>query len=247
MRLSQNHRGAAIRAAFVLVFLLVIAGGVLVYQAVHSLSDRSSKQDQVITKLANGLDTTRGQLQNSGIQPSVPSADQIIKEVPGIPGPTGPAGPRGAPGDSVVGPSGPSGPAGPTGSPGATGAPGKDGVSGKDGSPGAAGKDGAAGAKGDTGAVGPAGPQGPQGAQGAQGPQGEPGGAPSMYTLRWSDGKVFQCVRSETEETSFDCTQQPGSEPSSGVGGSSDNGGQGDGIPVALGALYAVVQGRKYS
>lgn len=244
MQLSRNHRNAAIRSAFVLVFLLVIAGGVLVYKAVYALSDRSSKQDQVITKLADGLNTTRDQLQRSGIQPSVPSADQIIKEVPGVPGPTGPAGPRGPQGDSITGPVGPSGPAGPTGSPGAVGAPGKDGAAGtdgKDGASGVPGKDGAPGAKGDTG------PAGPAGATGPQGPQGEPGGAPSSYTLHWTNGKTFQCVRTGGEgTTSFDCTEQS-SDPSSGVGGASDNGGRGDGIPVAMGALYAVVQGRKYS
>jgi hypothetical protein len=219
----------------------MILGGVYVFHSVWTLSNRSSKQDQVIGKLAEGLDASRSQLQKNGINPTAPPADQIIKAVPGATGPAGPTGPKGEPGATVTGPPGQVGPVGPSGAPGpsgASGAPGTNGVDGKDG------KDGATGPQGPQGATGAQGPAGPAG------PQGEPGTAPSTYTFHWSNGKTFTCIRTGGEGTSaFDCTEQsaPPPDPSSDVGNASDNGGNGGGIPVASWALYAVVQERKYT
>jgi hypothetical protein len=244
VRWLRRHPIAALRAAFALVFLLMILGGVYVFHSVWTLSNRSSKQDQVIGKLAEGLDASRSQLQKNGINPTAPPADQIIKAVPGATGPAGPTGPKGEPGATVTGPPGQVGPVGPSGAPGPSGASGAPGTPGTNGVDGKDGKDGATGPQGPQGATGAQGPAGPAG------PQGEPGTAPSTYTFHWSNGKTFTCIRTGGEGTSaFDCTEQsaPPPDPSSDVGNASDNGGNGGGIPVASWALYAVVQERKYT
>jgi hypothetical protein len=155
-------------------------------------------------ELASGLTTTRNQLQEHGIQPSVPPAERIIQGVPGIQGIPGVPG--------VAGPMGPQGPPGPAGSPGPVGSPGAAG------SPGAVGPSGAAGAPGVNGSNGANGQDGAPGAPGPQGPQGPAGSPPSSFT--WTDpnsGVTYTCVRNPPDSTSYTCgsvTPSPTPSPS---------------------------------
>ncbi|ANZ14443.1 collagen triple helix repeat protein [Streptomyces noursei ATCC 11455] len=160
----------------------------------HRYQSEQDAQSTVISKLSEGLDTTREQLQRHGVKPSAPPAQTIVRGVPGAPGATGAAGPQG-PAGSV----GPSRPPGPTGPAGQTGAAGKAGASGSNGSPGAAGPTGAPGASGTNGSAGPAGPAGPKGdtgPSGATGPAGADGknGKPSAsWTYTDALGQHYTC------------------------------------------------------
>lgn len=269
----RTHPNIVLRGSFLLVFVLMVLGGVHVFRQIYTLSQQSIAQGQVINKLASGLDTARGQLQHNGIQPEGPPADEIIKEVPGkdgAPGAQGAQGSQGLPGSpglpgsagvnatGVPGATGASGAPGADGKDGAPGAPGAD-ATGAPGAPGTPGKDGAPGAPGAPGTPGKDGQDGAAGAPGPKGDTGAPGAAPGTYTLHWPDGSTFICTRSGGEaSTSFDCTAQGGTAPdptptdaaSPGVTvrRTGDNGSSGgSGIPVAAGALYAVVHERKYT
>ena len=156
----------------------------------HHLASGQQAQATVISRLADGLDTTRQQLQQHGVTPSAPPAQSIVRGVPGVQG--------------VPGLQGEPGPTGPTGPAGAEGPAGRPGATGPEGPPGAdstiPGPAGSPGATGPTGAPGPAGPAGKDGTDGRDGAPGQP---PAGWT--WTDpaGITYTC----TPAAGFDPTQ----------------------------------------
>lgn len=264
----NRHQIGVFRSGLVSVFALMVIGGVYVSHQMLALSARTNEQGALITKLAQGLDGSRNQLQDHGIRPTGPSASQIVKEV-GIPVP-GPTGRAGAPGLSVTGPPGANGANGQNGTPGrtvtgppgangatVTGPPGANGVDGKDGKdgatvvgpPGADGKDGKDGVDGKDGAPGPQGPQGPQGTQ------------PGTYVFVMN-GQTYTCTQtSGGDPARYSCTSdgQPSPTPTDSSAASppatpatyitTDRGGRpaGSGNVWSANSVYAVIQERKRS
>lgn len=195
---AVSHRLArVVRVAAAVVLFAGLAG---IAWAVHSmevtnrsLAARQQAQDTVITRLADGLDTSRSQLKAHGVKPSAPPAQSIVRGVPGVPGAagavgaTGPAGSTGPAG--AAGQRGPVGSTGPSGSPGAAGTTGPVGETGPSGAPGATGPQGATGP---TGPQGETGAQGPKGDTGDTGPAGEP---PAGWTYTDPSGATYTCTR----------------------------------------------------
>lgn len=238
-------------AAVALMFL----GGFYVSYQMFRLSARTEEQARIVDSLAVGLDSSRKQLRDNGITPSVPSAEKVVEQIQGEPGAKGEPGEPGA--DGRQGPPGSTGPSGPPGPRGPKGDPGEDG---REGTPGAAGDIGPSGAPGANGSDGVPGPQGPQGEPGPQGPQGEPGprgpqgepgrdgalppsatfnhadGTSEHCTLR-SDGRTYDCEWSDPGES------PPATEPSSTPTPSDAPRRR----PVTMSHVYAIVSERKRS
>lgn len=191
-----GHRTAlAVKAAGTIVLFVALAG---IAWAIHtmevhiqSMEAGQRSRDTVITKLADGLDTTRHQLEQHGVTPSAPPARSIVQGVPGAPGATGAQGV-----------------AGPSGAPGATGATGP------------AGSPGPTGAQGVAGVEGPAGPQGPTGPAGADGKDGTDGAAgqpPAGWTFTDPAGITYSCTRAADFDPSspeYTCSPDAPSQPS---------------------------------
>lgn len=175
------------------------------------LADGQTAQAEVISRLSAGLDTTRQQLKQHGVNPSAPPARSIVGGVPGVPGATGAQGIPGIAG--TPGPQGVPGKAGPTGAPGPVstvpGPPGEPGATGPEGAPGAAGADGKDGAP---------------GKDGTDGRDGTNGSPPAGWTYTWTDsaGASHQvtCTRtagspdSAPQYTCQDATPAPSPTPS---------------------------------
>lgn len=201
-------------ALWIVIGLLLLTAGFVAYalntveSSNRQLQRTQAAQDTVISRLSTGLDTTRRQLQQHGVQPKAPAASSIVRGVQGVPGVPGPAGPSGA-----------------AGSPGPSGSPGRDG---RNGSPGPAstipGPSGAPGSPGPASTVagpqGPAGPSGAPGKDGAPGPRGEPGPAgppPSGWTFTYTDtlghSTTYNCTPDSEGSTHYTCTPTSSSGP----------------------------------
>jgi hypothetical protein len=213
---NQFH---VLKAAVIAIFALVLMTGAYVSYQLFTLSDRTNEQGATITALSKNLDSSREQLKDNGITPTVPPAKTVVERIEGSPGakgdtgasgvegPPGPTGPPGSPGPSgprgqkgdtgdtgqggVPGAAGENGPSGAPGADGSDGSNGADGTSGKDGQTGPQGIQGPQGEPGPAGATGEQGPTGPPGPEGAQGPQGT---LPGTMTINHSDGSTETCT-----------------------------------------------------
>lgn len=156
------------------------------------LADGQQAQATVIARLSAGLDTTRQQLQQHGVEPSAPPAQSIVGGVPGVPGVPGAQGEPGSPGakgdkgDPGAAASPVPGPSGPPGKPGADsmvpGPRGPQGVPGADST--------VPGPKGDQGDPGVAGQDGKDGTDGRDG---APGSPPAGWTYTDARGQSYTC------------------------------------------------------
>jgi hypothetical protein len=206
----RRPRRTTLAAAAGWVAALVLAAFVaLVLHSVQDsnrrLADGQSAQATVISRLSDGLDTTRKQLQQHGVTPSAPPAKTIVGDVPGVPGA---AGEQGVPGAA--------------GSPGASGSPGKPGadstVPGPAGAPGAdstvPGPQGPQGVPGaDSTVPGPKGDQGVAGQDGTDGKDGRDGqNCPDGYSLQTppDDPDALECRRTGAPDSP---TSPPASSP----------------------------------
>jgi hypothetical protein len=258
-----NHHKKIIPGAFGLVFLLMILAGVFVTFQLSTLVNRTNQQGKVIDSLSAGLDTSRKQLSNHGIEPSAPPASQIIQGVQGAQGNEGPQGTPGIPGP--VGPSGSPGPVGPSGKNGVSGSQGTPGVT-VTGAPGSTGPMGATGPVGPAGPIGPVGPAGKDGTDGKDGKDGSNGSSPAGWTYSWTDSSGTKhdvtCTRTADSDPSspqYTCTDSPSAPatspssmkkavtPSSSVSAQRDNGnGSGGEWPLMASLFYAWLPERKY-
>lgn len=146
---SVPERPRLIGTIAVLVFVAVLGLATILWIN-HQANQIERLQDD--TKLlAEALEIATDQLESAGVEPAVPTPDEVVA-ADVIPGPPGPVGPRG--------PTGPTGPAGPPGPQGLAGVNGLNGVDGADGTDGTDGTDGEPGPPGPQGEPGPAGPPG---------------------------------------------------------------------------------------
>jgi hypothetical protein len=241
----------AVGAIFVLVLM---TGGYVSYQ-LFTLSDRTNQQGDTITALSQNLDSSRKQLQDNGITPTVPPAKTVVEKIEGSPGAkgdtgaSGTQGPAGSPGPS--GSPGPRGQKGDTGDTGQSGASGVAGETGPSGAPGADGKDGQDGAQGAQGEPGPAGAKGETGDTGPQGPQGEPGPQgtlPSTMTINHADGSTETCTLQGDSTYNCSGTAASPTPTDSSQAMSSDyrrDTPQGPSRPLWMSQVYAIVSDRK--
>lgn len=252
----ERHQFQVLKAAVSVIFLLVLVTGAYVSFQLFTLSDRTNQQGDTITALSQSLDSSRKQLQDNGITPTVPPAKTVVEKIEGSPGAKGDTGAAGIQGPA--GPVGPSGSAGPRGQKGDTGETGQTGVSGvagetgPSGAPGTSGQDGKDGAQGAQGDPGPQGPQGDKGATGDQGPQGDPGPAgtlPSTMTINHADGTTETCTLQG--DSTYNCSGDQGSptptDPASPAMASDyrQNTPQQPSRPVWMSQVYAIVSDRK--
>jgi hypothetical protein len=254
----DRNQFTVLKLAVAAIFALVLLTGAYVSFQLFTLSDRTNQQGDTITALSQSLDSSRKQLQDNGITPTVPPAKTVVEKIegsPGAKGDTGAAGvqgPAGSPGPS--GSAGPRGQKGDTGNAGDTGQAGTSGVAGEtgpSGAPGVNGKDGQDGAQGPQGDPGPAGPQGEAGAAGPQGPQGDPGPQgtlPSTMTINHADGSTETCTLQG--DSTYNCsgtssTPAPTDTPSALSSDYERNTPQGPSRPVWMSQVYAIVSDRK--
>lgn len=169
------------------------------------LADGQEAQATVIARLSAGLDTTRQQLQQHGVNPSAPPARSIVGGVPGVPGSPGAQGIPGSPGAK-----------GEKGDPGAAASP----IPGPSGSPGRPGADstvpGPQGAPGaDSTVPGPKGDQGAQGVAGKDGRDGTDGKSPAGWS--WTDpaGVSYSCTMDDPAGPHYACAPDPVVTPTS--------------------------------
>lgn len=198
----DRNQGRVLKYSVIGLFLLMVLSGFYVSRQLWSLSNQNAEREKVVAELANNLDSSREQLEDHGITPSVPPAKTVVEQVQGAKGDPGAQGPRG-----VQGPPGPTGSPGPTGPRGPQGDEGLNGEAGQDGTPGAAGETGPSGAPGVNGDNGQAGPQGEQGVQGPVGPQG-PTGPAGPAGPAGKDGGLPQSLTFRRGEVSETCTLQ---------------------------------------
>jgi hypothetical protein len=178
------------------------------------LADGQEAQATVIARLSAGLDTTRQQLQQHGVNPSAPPAQTIVGGVPGVPGTPGAQGVPGSPG--VKGDKGDPGAAaspipGPSGSPGRPGADSTvPGPQGPQGEPGA--DSTVPGPKGDPGVPGRDGKDGKDGTNGRDGADGKP---PAGWS--WTDpaGVSYSCTMDDPAGPHYACAPDPVVTPTS--------------------------------
>lgn len=157
----DRNQFTVLKLAVGAIFLLVLLTGAYVSYQLFTLSDRTNQQGDTITALSQNLDSSRKQLQENGITPTVPPAKTVVEKIEGSPGAKGDTGATGVQGP--VGPTGPSGSPGPRGQKGDTGSTGQTGTSGVAGETGPSGAPGVDGTDGKDGAQGEPGPAGPQG------------------------------------------------------------------------------------
>jgi hypothetical protein len=255
----DRNQFTVLKLAVGAIFLLVLLTGAYVSYQLFTLSDRTNQQGSTITALSQSLDSSRKQLQDNGITPTVPPAKTVVEKIEGSPGAKGDTGasgvqgPAGSPGPSgSTGPRGPKGDTGDTGQSGVSGVAGETGPSGAPGTSGQDGKDGTQGAQGDPGPVGPTGPQGDKGETGDQGPQGDPGPAgtlPSTMTINHADGSTETCTLQG--DSTYNCSGTAASSPTptdTSQALSSDyphNTPQGPTRPMWMSQVYAIVSDRK--
>lgn len=253
----DRHQFHVLKIAVAVIFGLVLLTGAYVSYQLFTLSDRTNEQGATITALSQGLDSSRDQLKDHGITPTVPPAKTVVEKIEGSPGAKGDTGAQGVGGPP--GPTGPSGSPGPRGQKGDTGASGQDGTSGvagetgPSGAPGVNGQDGAQGPQGEPGPAGPQGEAGPMGPQGPEGPQGPQGTLPATMTINHSDGSTETCTLQG--DSTYNCsgtnpepTPTDTSSPSSQVTASDyrhDESPQGPDSPVRMSQVYAIVSDRK--
>jgi len=256
----DRNQFRVLKVAVAVIFgLVLLTGGYVSYQ-LFKLSDRTNQQGVTISALSESLDSSREQLQDHGITPTVPPAKTVVEQVKGDPGakgdtgaqgvqgPAGPPGPSGSPG--------PRGPKGDTGNMGQAGAPGVAGETGPSGAPGANGVDGPQGVQGEPGPAGPKGEPGDPGPTGPTGPPGPQGTLPQTMTLNHADGTSETCTL-QSDGSTYNCSgngpapQPSGSDsPSTQVTASDyhrDRAPEQPQRPSGLSQVYAIVSERKRS
>ncbi len=259
----DRNQFRVLKVAVAAIFGLVLLTGAYVSFQLFTLSDRTNEQGATIAALSENLDSSREQLKDNGITPTVPPAKTVVEKVEGSPGAKGDTGAQGVEGPAgPIGPSGSPGPRGPKGDTGETGQAGVPGAAGETGPSGAPGTNGQDGAEGTRGEPGPAGPQGEQGIQGPQGeagptgPAGPQGTLPPTMTINHSDGSSETCTL-RNDGSTYDCSGAPAVPPTSTDAPtpsqqvtSSDyrrDSPQGPISPSGLSQVYAIVSERKRS
>lgn len=209
----DRNQARVLKYSVIGLFLLMVLSGFYISRQLWSLSNQNAEREKVVAELANNLDSSREQLEDHGITPSVPPAKTVVEQVQGEKGDPGARGPRGE-----QGPPGPTGSPGPTGPRGPQGDEGDNGEAGQDGTPGAAGETGPSGAPGvdgkngedgQDGQDGQDGEQGPPGPAGPPGPRGEAGSLPSTMTFKRSDGTTETCTLQDDGQTYVCSTTDP--------------------------------------
>lgn len=255
----DRNQFLVLKLAVAAIFGLVLLTGAYVSYQLFSLADRTNEQGATISALSQGLDSSRDQLKDNGITPTVPPAKTVVERIEGSPGAKGDTGAQGVVGPSgPTGPSGSPGPRGPKGDTGETGQEGVPGAAGETGPSGAPGTNGADGTNGVDGAQGPQGEPGPPGAQGEPGPRGEKGETgdqgpqgtlPGTMTINHSDGTTETCTLEG--DSTYNCSGSgPAPQPSDteqAMASSYRSGDdpQGPSDPTPMSQVYAIVSERK--
>ena len=77
----DRNQFTVLKLAVGAIFLLVLLTGAYVSYQLFTLSDRTNQQGDTITALSQNLDSSRKQLQENGITPTVPPAKTVVEKI----------------------------------------------------------------------------------------------------------------------------------------------------------------------